>query len=343
MLLTLHTDSVASMIKPSRKGAKPKLAFDDLPAFARQTLDLNGLNITTDLLAGATPSLLEKFRERADKERCSCLLLIEPTPMKLAHESDKVGNAGVDRIRKVLRAAHILGCNAAAISIDSADSDDFLDFTVDRFRQIVETADKLDMNVLISPTKGLTEKPERVTELIKKIGGFRVGTFPDFAAAVASGDPEAYLRKLVPYASVISATTMELTEPEMPEHPVEAEPEKEEPKKAEPAAEPKANGDAEAGEAEESLEEAAEAEFGGDGLKGLLDAVLGSDDDFEDEEPEPPVHSPYELQPLVSTVASVGFDGTIAVRYTGKGDVSKGTDLSRWALEHAVGVATAKK
>ena len=338
MLLTLHTDSVASMIKPSRKGAKPKLAFDDLPAFARQTLDLHGLNITTDLLAGATPSLLEKFRERADKERCSCLLLIEPEPMKLAHESDKIGNAGVDRIRKVLRAAHILGCNAAAISIDSTDSDDFLDFTVDRFRQIVDTADKLDMNILISPTKGLTAKPERVTELIKKIGGFRVGTFPDFSTAVASGDPEAYLRKLVPYASVISATTIELTEPEMTEHPAKPVPEKEEPK-PEPAAEgPQAEGE----EAQESQEEADEAEFGGDGLKGLLDAVLGSDD-FEDEEPDPPVHKPYELQPLVSTVASVGFDGTIAVRYTGKGDVSKGTDLSRWALEHAVGVATAKK
>lgn len=335
MLLTLHTDSVASMIRPSRKGAKPKLAFDDLPSYARQTLDLNGLNITTDLLAGATPSRLEKFRERADKERCSCLLLIEPEPMKLAHESDTVGNAGVDRIRKVLRAAHILGCNAAAISIDSEDSDDFLDFTVDRFRQIVDTADKLDMNVLISPTKGLTEKPERVTELIKKIGGFRVGTFPDFAAAITSQDPEAYLRKLVPYASVISATTMDLTEPEMPEHPPEPEP-KEEKKKPAPK-------DVEAEETEESLDDADDAEFGGDGLKGLLDAVLGGDDDFEDEEPDPPVHSPYELQPLVSTVAAVGFDGTIAVRYIGQGDASKGTDLSRWALEHAVGVATAKK
>lgn len=341
MLLTLHTDSVASMLKPSRKGAKPKLALDDLPAFARQTLDLHGLNITTDLLAGATPSFLEKFRERADKERCSCLLLIEPEPMQLAHESDKVGNAGVDRIRKVLRAASILGCNAAAISIKSEDTEDFLDFTVDRFRQIVDTADKLDMNVLISPSKGLTQKPERVTELIKKIGGFRVGTFPDFEAAIISGEPEAYLRKLVPYASVLAATTIELIEPEMPDE--EVAPKK--PKKEEKPEEPKDEASEE--ELEEDVEEEAldkDDEFRGDGLKGLLDAVLGAgDDDFEEVEPDPPGHKPYELQPLVDTVASVGFDGTIAIRYIGGGDVSKGTDLSRWALEHAVGVATAKK
>ncbi len=333
MLLTLHTDSVASMLKPARKGSAPKLALADLPAYARQTLDMFGLNITTDLLAGATPSSLEKLRERADKERCACLLLIEPEPLELGHESDDVGGAGVERIRRVIKAASILGCNAIAVSVKSDDTEDYLDFTVDRFRQIVDTADKLDMNVLISPRKGLTEKPERVTELIKKIGGFRVGTFPDFKVAVESGDPEAYLRKLVPYAPVICATTVELTEPELPD---EAPPkprkkvEDEEPTEAEP----------------ESIDDEPEEDVEDDGpkgLEGLLSAVLGADDLEEDEEPAPPTHGPYDLQPLVSTIASVGFDGTVAVRYSGKGDPSRGTDLSRWALEHAIGVATAKK
>ena len=338
MLLTLHTDSVASMLKPARKGADPKLALSDLPAYARQTLDMFGLNITTDLLAGATPSSLERLRERADKERCSCLLLIEPEPLELGHESDKVGGAGVERIRRVIKAASILGCNAIALSVKSDDTEDFLDFTVDRFRQIVETADKLDMNVLISPRAGLTEKPERVTELIKKIGGFRVGTFPDFKVAVDSGDPEAYLRKLVPYAPVICATTVELTEPEM----AEDEPPKPRKKKAqedEPEVEEPENLD----EDPEADLEAEEDDDTPRGLEGLLSAVLGAEDLDEDEEPAPPTHGPYDLLPLVSTIASVGFDGTVAVRYTGKGDPSRGADLSRWALEHAIGVATAKK
>lgn len=339
MLLTLHTDSVASMLKPGRKGAQPKLALEDLPAFARQTLDMFGLNITTDLLAGATRTQLERLRERADKERCSCLLLIEQDPLELGHESDEIGGAGVERIRRVLKAATVLGCNAIALSVKSEDTDDFLDFTTDRFRQIVETADKLDMNVLIAPHKGLTQKPERVTELIKKIGGFRVGTFPDFKAAVETGDPAAYLRKLVPYAPVLCATTVELTEPEI------ADPEilnKLRRKKDEPEDLPEP----------ETLDEEPEAllEAEGDeedddtprGLEGLLSAVMGAED-IEEEEPPPPTHSPYDLQPLISTVASVGFDGTVAVRYTGKGDPSRGADLSRWALEHAIGVATAKR
>jgi len=339
MLLTLHTDSVASMLRPSRKGAEPKLALPDLPAYAKQTLDMFGLNITTDLLAGATRSALERLRERADKERCACLLLIEPEPLELGHESDKVGGAGVDRVRRVLSAASILGCNAIAVSVKSDDTEDFLDFTVDRFRQIVETADKLDMNVLIAPNKGLTEKPERVTELIKKIGGFRVGTFPDFKAAVDSGDPEAYLRKLVPYAPVLCATTIELTEPEIEDPEVitklknkKKQLEEDEPEPESLDEEPEVDLDAEEDDGDDTPR----------GLEGLLSAVLGAED-IEDEEPPPPTHSPYDLLPLVTTVASVGFDGTVAVRYTGKGDCSKGTDLSRWALEHAIGVATAKK
>lgn len=341
MLLTLHTDSVASMLKPSRKGAQPKLALLDLPAFARQTLDMFGLNITTDLLAGATRTQLERLRERADKERCSCLLLIEQEPLELAHESDDIGGAGVERVRRVINAATVLGCNAVAISVKSEDTDDFLDFTTDRFRQIVETADKLDMNVLISPAKGLTLKPERVTELIKKIGGFRVGTFPDFKAAIDSPDPAAYLRKLVPYAPVICATTVELTEPEVADPEIIAklknkkkQPEDDLPEPETLDEEPDLELDPEAEDDEEGAPR---------GLEGLLSAVMGAEDLEDDDEPPPPTHGPYDLQPLVATVASVGFDGTVAVRYTGKGDPSRGADLSRWALEHAIAVATAKK
>ena len=62
--------------------------------------------------------------------------------------------------------------------------------------------------------------------------------------------------------------------------------------------------------------------------------MLG-EEDFE-EEPDPPSHEPYPLQPLVDAIAAVGFDGSLAVRYSGKDDCVSGTDLSRWALEHAV-------
>ncbi len=333
MLLTLHAASLRPMLAPAR--GKPKLALADLPRFARQDLDMHGLNLTTDLLKGATRRVLENLRERADKERCACLLLIEPEPLRLADESDEIGGAGVERAKRVLNAANILGCNAAAISVESPDEDDFVDFAADRFRQIVETADKLDMNVLVAPRKGLTHRPERVTELIKKVGGFRVGTFPDFEAAMQADDPAAYLRKLVPYASVVCATTVTLTAPAtVPEKAAEAEAKpRKKPKK--PADEPEPD-EADLTDDTDETEDDLDGPPGGPGggLEGLIQAVL-SEEDFEDE-PDPPTHEPYPLQPLIDAIAAVGFDGSLAVRYSGSEDCVTGTDLSRWALEHAV-------
>ncbi len=343
MLLTLHAASLRPMLAPKR--GKPKLELTDLPRFARQDLDMHGLNLTTDLLKGATRRVLEDLRERADKERCACLLLIEPEPLKLADESDDVGGSGVERAKRVLNAANILGCNAAAISVDSPDEDDFVDFAADRFRQIVETADKLDMNILVAPREGLTHKPERVTELIKKVGGFRVGTFPDFEAAMQAEDPAAYLRKLVPYASVVCATTVALTAPETApdDEPAEEDEKPKKPAKPESEKTPEPE-DAEPTDAELAAQAEAEENEDGDldappggpggGLEGLIQAVL-NEEDFEDE-PDPPTHEPYELQPLIDAIAAVGFDGSLAVRYSGTEDCVTGTDLSRWALEHAV-------
>ena len=180
-----------------------------------------------------------------------------------------------------------------------------------------------------------------MTELIKKIGGFRVGTFPDFEAAMQADDPAAYLRKLVPYASVVCATTVSLTPPEtMPDRdPAESEhkPTKRGSKKAsedeEPADTDLADAeDADATDGEDDID--APPGGPGGGLEGLIQAVLG-EEDFEDE-PDPPSHAPYPLQPLIDAIAAVGFDGSLAVRYSGAEDCVTGTDLSRWALEHAV-------
>lgn len=329
MLLTLHAASLRSLLAPAK--GKPTLELLDLPRFARQELDMHGLNLTTDLLKGATRPVLEQIRERADKERCACLLLIEPEPLGLADESDEVGGAGVDRAQRVLRAGSLLGCNAVAVSVDSPDDDDFVDFAADRFRQIVEVAEKLDMNILVSPREGLTEKPERVAELIKKIGGFRVGTLPDFAEAVKTDDPAAYLRKIVPYASVVCATTVELAPPvEDEDRSASATKRRAEQPESEKAPE---LSEEDAGDEDFDIDDPAPGRGGG--LESLINAVL-SESGIEDDEETPPVHSPYELQPLVDAVSAVGFDGSLAVRFVGGGDAVVGTDLSRWALEYAV-------
>ncbi len=211
MLLTLNATSLKSLLMPPGRSKKPAMDLLDLPAFTRQTLGLGGLNLSTDLLAGADRARLEKVRERTDKAACSCLLLIEPEPQKFGEGGETKAEAAAERTRRVIEAAHLLGCSAASIHVVAEDDDAVLARVAARLKPVVERAEKLDLNLLIAPMKGLTSRPERVTELLKKVGGFRIGTFPDFQAASAQKDPSAYLHRLTPYATVVSASTMHFT------------------------------------------------------------------------------------------------------------------------------------
>ena len=204
MLLTLTASSLRSMLLPGR-GKKPKLDLLDLPTFARESLGLAGINLSTDLLVGADRSRLEGIRERADRASCACLLLVEADTQPFG--GDKTGQAAVDRMLRVVEAAHILGCSAAATRIDAPDDDAAFLRVSTRLKPVMERAEKLDINLLISPAKGLTSRPERVTELLKKVGGFRIGTYPDFQTAAESKDPVAYLQRLTPYATAVAAST----------------------------------------------------------------------------------------------------------------------------------------
>jgi sugar phosphate isomerase/epimerase len=207
MLLTLTATSLRSLFAKGR-GGRAKLELLDLPRFTREELGLHGLNLSTDLLVGVSREILERLRERADKAGCACLLLIESDPQSFGDATESAASAAVERMQRVIQAASILGCNAVAVRATGEDDTGVFTRTAERMRKTVERAEKLELNLLIAPHEGLTQTPERITDLIKKVGGFRVGTFPDFQAAAGSADPINYLRRLTPYASVVSATTV---------------------------------------------------------------------------------------------------------------------------------------
>lgn len=213
MLLTLSANSLRSLLVKGRS-AKPKLDLLDLPQVAREELGLHGLTLSTELLAGQPRERYDRLRERADKVGCACLLLVEHEPQPLGDPADAQGLAAVERLVRVIQAGSILGCNAVAVRASGADDPAVFARTVERLKRAMERADKLEMNVLIWPGMGLTSTADRVTELIKKVGGFRVGTLPDFETAAANTDPVAYLRRLTPYASSVLASTKAFTGPE---------------------------------------------------------------------------------------------------------------------------------
>ncbi len=210
MLLALAARSLRSMLV----GKDASLTLTDLPRFAHEQLGLHGLMLSADLLAGRTRDDLARLRDAADRARCSCLVLFEEDPQKLAAAD---GSAAEERIRRVMAAASLLGCNAAGVAIDAPDTPDALDVVSDRLKALMAEAEQREINLLVMPgplgssqnqSQGLTSSPERLTELLKKVGGFRVGTMPDFADAARAEDMPAYLRKVTPYASAVLGSTL---------------------------------------------------------------------------------------------------------------------------------------
>lgn len=204
MLLICSINTYKRMLARTRGG----IDLLDLPAHIRQHHALRGMLLPTDILAGADMRRLDALRTAADKAQCPCLALLESTPVSLTGDTAE----GRNRLQRVLLAAQRLGCSAVGFQVDATPSASSMDQVADTLKEVASQAERLEMNLLIQPNKGLTRDPENVTEIIKRVGGFRLGVMPDFADAAASNDPDAYIRRLAPYAPVVVASTTEFSE-----------------------------------------------------------------------------------------------------------------------------------
>ncbi|HZW09067.1 MAG TPA: TIM barrel protein [Phycisphaerales bacterium] len=290
MLLTL-TLTPKTPIKSLTRGG-----LLEAPRMVREQYGLSGLNIATSLLKGADRPALIALRDAADRAGCACLVLVEPAPLALASARAQQVDQALARTARLVEAASLLGCNSLALGVQGDSGDEAFERAVDALREVAAAAEKRELNVLISPTDGLTAEPERVTELIKRVGGFRIGTYPDFETASKAEDPVAYLRRLAPYAWAVSAATREFVDlgddtppPAHPPRPQASEDDGDEP----------------------------------------MDEV--------DEEPliAAPEHVPYDLDAMVGAVASVGYDGTLAIDYRGDAG-TLGLEQSCAALDAAL-------
>ena len=203
ILLTLSAGS----IRPLLAAKDPRCpSIFDVPKFVADMLELRGLNLPADMLKGFALSDVERFRDEADRAHCPVLLLTEETPINFAVRGTPEWSAALERLRRLGTAASRLGCPAIAIRAQSPDTDEAFEATSTGVKVALKELDKFDLSLLLTPTEGLTFDAGRLTDLIKKIGGFRIGSYPSFAHAHASGDLEKTLRKLAPYAPAIAAS-----------------------------------------------------------------------------------------------------------------------------------------
>ncbi len=202
ILLTLSAGSVRPLLAARDPRCPDILA---VPQFVATDLQLRGLNLPTDLLAGFGLMDLDRLRDAADRAHCPVLLLSEEAPIDFA-ERGPAWVKSLDRIKRVAVAANRLGCPAIAVRARGEDSEERFEATAAGVKAAVKEIERYDLNLLLAPAPGITFVAQRLTELIKKVGGFRIGSYPSFEHAFESGDLENTLRKLAPYAPAIAAS-----------------------------------------------------------------------------------------------------------------------------------------
>lgn len=180
-----------------------------VPSFARQQLGLRGLNVPASMLAGLNAAGFEKLRDASDKAGCPCVVLVDEQPLPFADRDPAKSGMAAERLNRLAAAANRLGCRDVAIRCGSAEGEDAVERAAAGIKASMGEIDRHDLNVLVAPHDGWSGDPDRLAALIKKVGGFRIGSLPSFGHAHASGDPEKTLRKLAPYAESIDATVLD--------------------------------------------------------------------------------------------------------------------------------------
>jgi hypothetical protein len=195
LLLTLAIQSLNPLIED---GSQDIL---DIPNLAAEKLNLKGVMIDANHLSGWGQESYDRFRNNGDKEKSPCLLVRDNTPMDLIGAQEQ----SMERIQRLSVAANLLGCNAIAITPNFPDDKSAIDTIVKQLRKSMSGVERLELNLLLQPSAGLSSSPDELIEIIKQIGGFRIGALPTFSAAGATGDGLDALRKLAPYAGGIVA------------------------------------------------------------------------------------------------------------------------------------------
>ena len=200
ILLTLAGGSLKSFVDSG------ELALEDIPAFAMREFDLRGLNMPASMFAGCSLDVFDRLRDKADKAGCPVLTLTEETPLRFSDASPGDLNKTFDRVSRLATAANRLGCNALTISCEAPkDTDEVFERMAMSIKKVIQRIENFDLNLLVAPTDGLTSDPDRLTALIKKVGGFKIGSFPRFDHAEKTPDPSDTMRKLAPYAGGMEA------------------------------------------------------------------------------------------------------------------------------------------
>ena len=179
----------------------------DFPRIAREDFDLNGIEFVNTLFESPTETYLKKLKQNANDHGVTMVLIM------VDEEGDGCADTKEGRKqfeinhRKWVDIAHYLGCHAIRTNCrgpENVDKKEALEWATESYTMLLEYAKPANINIVIENHGGVSNDPDWMISLIKKLNNPAFGSFPDWRNPSDEFDNYNYLKKTAPYAKGMS-------------------------------------------------------------------------------------------------------------------------------------------
>ena len=175
----------------------------DFPAIAREVFDLNGIEFVNTLFEVPHVNYLNQLKQNADDHGVEMILIMVDAEGDGAEPTAELRKQFAVNHRKWIDIAHYLGCQTVRTNCRApkdADKKEALKWATESYHMLLEYAKPAGIKVCIENHGGVSDDPDWMLDLIKKVDDPDFGTYPDWRSPSDEFDNIGYLKKTIPYA-----------------------------------------------------------------------------------------------------------------------------------------------
>ncbi len=179
----------------------------DFPRIAREDFDLNGIEFVNTLFESPTEGYLKKLKQNAAAYDVKMVLIMVDEEGDGCSDTPEGRKQFEINHRKWVDIAHYLGCHAIRTNCrgpENANKEEALQWASESYIRLLEYAAPSGLNIVIENHGGVSNDPEWMLALLKKVNNSRLGTFPDWRNPSDDFDNYNYLKKTAPFAKGMS-------------------------------------------------------------------------------------------------------------------------------------------
>lgn len=179
----------------------------DFPRIARNDFDLNGIEFLNTLFEVPTEGYLKQLKHNAAMYGITMVLIMVDDEGD-GCEASKEGRKQFEIFhRKWVDIAHYLGCAAIRTNCRgpyTVGKEVALDWAVESYTMLLDYAKPAGIKILIENHGGVSDNPDWMVQLMKKVNDPDFGTYPDWRSPGDAFDNLDYLEKTLPFAKGMS-------------------------------------------------------------------------------------------------------------------------------------------